>query len=113
LSAWLSVQLCAGTHSRDTRNAFDAMPLGTMTGSFGGQIDFPRNGQRRPAFIPYVGSTRWTMDVNPGKHWSEMDFAELKASLHYGNMFVETASMLCRDEDEVRRVSIIHRQNKA
>jgi hypothetical protein len=43
------------------------------------------------------------MDVSPGKHWSEMDLAELKASLHYGNMFAETASMLCRDEDEVRQ----------
>jgi hypothetical protein len=43
------------------------------------------------------------MDVNPGKHWSEMDLEELKTSLHYGNMFAETASMLCRDEDEVRQ----------
>jgi hypothetical protein len=38
------------------------------------------------------------MVINPGKHWSE----ELKASLHHGDMFAETASMLCRDEDEVR-----------
>jgi hypothetical protein len=42
------------------------------------------------------------MDVSPGKHWSEMDLEELKASLHYGNMFAETANTLCRDEDEVR-----------
>jgi hypothetical protein len=43
------------------------------------------------------------MDANPGKHWSEMDLEELKASLHYGNTFADAASTLCRDEDEVRQ----------
>jgi hypothetical protein len=45
------------------------------------------------------------MDANPGKHRSEMDLEELKASLHYGNPFAATASMLCRDEDEVRQIA--------
>ena len=46
------------------------------------------------------------MDENPGKHRSEMDLEELKASLHYGNPFpAPTASMLCRDEDEVRQIA--------
>ena len=44
------------------------------------------------------------MDANPGKHRSEMDLEELKASLHYGNPFADAASMLCRD-DEVRQVA--------
>jgi len=34
-----------------------------------------------------------------------MDLEELKASLHYGNPFAATASMLCRDEDEVRQIA--------
>jgi hypothetical protein len=35
------------------------------------------------------------MDANPGKHWSEMDLEELKASLHYGNTFADAASTRC------------------
>jgi hypothetical protein len=34
------------------------------------------------------------MDATPGKHRSEMDQEELRASLHYGNPFAGTASML-------------------
>jgi hypothetical protein len=45
------------------------------------------------------------MDATPGKHRSEMDREELQASLHYGNPFAATASMLCRDEDELRQIA--------
>ena len=46
------------------------------------------------------------MDATSGKHRSEMDLEELKASLQYGNpLFAATASMLCRDEDEVRQIA--------
>jgi hypothetical protein len=41
------------------------------------------------------------MDVNSGEPWSQMDLDDLKASLAFGNRIVATASMLCRDEDEV------------
>jgi SepF-like predicted cell division protein (DUF552 family) len=45
------------------------------------------------------------MDATSGKHRSEMDLEELKASLQYGNPFAATASMLCRDDDEVRQIA--------
>ena len=32
-----------------------------------------------------------------------MDIADLAHSIGYGNTVAETASMLCRDEDEVRQ----------
>jgi hypothetical protein len=32
-----------------------------------------------------------------------MDIADLTSSLEYGNTFADTASFLCRDEDEVRQ----------
>jgi hypothetical protein len=32
-----------------------------------------------------------------------MDIADLTHSLAYGNSFTDVASMLCRDEDEVRQ----------
>jgi hypothetical protein len=40
------------------------------------------------------------MDADPGKH--RLDLAELNASLCYGNTSADAASMLCRDEIEVR-----------
>ena len=43
------------------------------------------------------------MDANSGKPWSEMDLEDLRHSLDYGNTFADAASMLCRDEDEVRK----------
>jgi hypothetical protein len=43
------------------------------------------------------------MDANSGHPWSEMDVADLANSLGYGNTIVDAASMLCRDEDEVRQ----------
>jgi hypothetical protein len=43
------------------------------------------------------------MDANSGEPWSEMDIADLRASLDYGNTFGDAASTLCRDEDEVRQ----------
>jgi hypothetical protein len=42
------------------------------------------------------------MDANSGEPWSEMDFADLTRSLAHGTV-ADTASMLCRDEDEVRQ----------
>jgi hypothetical protein len=53
--------------------------------------------------MPYVGSTRWTtMDANSGEPWSEADISDLKNELDHGRTVAETASFLCRDEDEVR-----------
>jgi hypothetical protein len=43
------------------------------------------------------------MDVNSGEPWSEMNIADLTHSLAYGNTIADAASMLCRDEDEVRQ----------
>ena len=43
------------------------------------------------------------MDANSGKPWSEMDISDLTHSLDYGDTFAQTASFLCRDEDEVRQ----------
>ena len=43
------------------------------------------------------------MDANSGEPWSEMDIADLTHSLAYGNTIADAASMLCRDEDEVRQ----------
>ena len=41
------------------------------------------------------------MDANSAKFWSEMDLEDLRHSLDYGDTLAETASFLCRDEDEV------------
>jgi hypothetical protein len=38
------------------------------------------------------------MDANSGEPWSEMDISDLT-----GRTMAETASFLCRDEDEVRQ----------
>ena len=35
--------------------------------------------------------------------WSKMDIEDLRASLDFGNTYADAASMLCRDEDEVRQ----------
>jgi len=43
------------------------------------------------------------MDANSGEPWSEMDITDLKDSVAYGDTIAETASFLCRDEDEVRQ----------
>jgi hypothetical protein len=43
------------------------------------------------------------MDVNSGEPWSEMNIADLTHSLAYGNTIADAASMLCRDEEEVRQ----------
>jgi hypothetical protein len=43
------------------------------------------------------------MGANSGEPWSEMDVADLAQSLAYGNTIADAASMLCRDEDEVRQ----------
>ena len=43
------------------------------------------------------------MDANSGEPWSEMAIQDLRASLDFGNTIADAASMLCRDEDEVRR----------
>ena len=42
------------------------------------------------------------MDANPGEPWSEADISDLKNELDHGRTIAETASFLCRDEDEVR-----------
>jgi hypothetical protein len=43
------------------------------------------------------------MDANSDEPWSEMDITDLAHSLAYGNTIADAASLLCRDEDEVRR----------
>jgi hypothetical protein len=43
------------------------------------------------------------MDANSGEPWSEMDISDLTQSLDYRDTFAQTASFLCRDEDEVRQ----------
>jgi hypothetical protein len=42
------------------------------------------------------------MDANSGEPWSEADISDLKNELHHGRTVAQTASFLCRDEDEVR-----------
>jgi hypothetical protein len=43
------------------------------------------------------------MDANSGEPWSEMDISDLTNEIARGRTFAETASFLCRDEDEVRQ----------
>jgi hypothetical protein len=43
------------------------------------------------------------MDANSGKPWSEMDISDLTYEIARGRTMAETASFLCREEDEVRR----------
>jgi hypothetical protein len=43
------------------------------------------------------------MDANSGEPWSEMDINDLTNELAHGRTMAETASFLCRDEDEVRQ----------
>jgi hypothetical protein len=43
------------------------------------------------------------MNANPGEIWSDADLEDLKHSLTVGNTVADTASMLCRNEDEVRQ----------
>ena len=43
------------------------------------------------------------MDANSGKSWSEMDISDLTNELARGQTMAQTASSLCRDEDEVRQ----------
>jgi hypothetical protein len=43
------------------------------------------------------------MDANSGEPWSEMDISDLTNEIAHGRTIAETASFLCRDEDEVRQ----------
>jgi hypothetical protein len=43
------------------------------------------------------------MDANSGEPWSEMDISDLTNEIARGRTFAQTASFLCRDEDEVRQ----------
>ena len=56
------------------------------------------------------------MDANSGEPWSELDIQDLRASLDFGNTFADAASMLCRDEDEVRQkakqLGLVERQKR-
>lgn len=50
-----------------------------------------------------VAPTRQTtMDANSGKPWSKMDISDLRNEIAHGRTVAQTASFLCRDEDEVR-----------
>ena len=59
---------------------------------------------------------RLQMDANSGEPWSETDIQDLRASLDFGNTFADAASMLCRDEDEVRQkakqLGLVERQKR-
>jgi hypothetical protein len=56
------------------------------------------------------------MDANSGEPWSETDIQYLRSSLDFGNTFADAASMLCRDEDEVRQkakqLGLVERQKR-
>jgi hypothetical protein len=43
------------------------------------------------------------MDANSGEPWSEMNISDLTSEIAHGRTMAETASFLCRDEDEVRQ----------
>jgi hypothetical protein len=43
------------------------------------------------------------MDANSGAPWSKADISDLKNEIARGRTFAQTASFLCRDEDEVRQ----------
>ena len=43
------------------------------------------------------------MDANSSEPWSEMDISDLTYDIARGRTVAETASFLCRDEDEVRK----------
>jgi len=42
------------------------------------------------------------MDANSGAPWSKMDVSELRNEIARGRTVAQTASFLCREEDEVR-----------
>jgi hypothetical protein len=46
------------------------------------------------------------MDANSGEPWSEMDISDLANEFAHGRTMAETASFLCRDDDERRRWSL-------
>jgi hypothetical protein len=43
------------------------------------------------------------MDANSDEPWSEMDIGDLTNEIAHGRTMAETASFLCRDEEEVRQ----------
>ena len=43
------------------------------------------------------------MDANPSQHWSIRDITELARCLKRGDTIADAASLLCRDEDQVRQ----------
>jgi hypothetical protein len=59
---------------------------------------------------------RHRMNVNSGKPWSEVDVQDLRASLDFGNTYGDAATMLRRDEDEVRQkakeLGLVERRKK-
>ena len=42
------------------------------------------------------------MDANSDEPWSEMDISDLTNEIAHGRTMAETASFLCRDEEEVQ-----------
>jgi len=56
------------------------------------------------------------MDANSGEPWFEMDIQDLGAFLDFGNTLADAASMLCREEDEVRQkareLGLVERRKK-
>ena len=56
------------------------------------------------------------MDANSGKPWSKMDISDLRNELAHGRTVSQTASFLCRDEDEVcekmKELGLVERPRK-
>jgi hypothetical protein len=63
---------------------------------------FPGTDNVRPALMPQVGLTVGTMDANSGAPWSKMDVSDLRNEIAHDRTVAQTASFLCRGEDEVR-----------
>ena len=56
------------------------------------------------------------MDANSGKPWSKMDISDLRNEIAHGRTVSQTASFLCRDEDEVcekmKELGLVERPRK-
>ena len=49
----------------------------------------------------WLGDLRDAASVNDGEPWSDMDIAELKNAIEYGETIAEAAEFLCRSTEEV------------
>jgi hypothetical protein len=81
-----------------------ALPPSHQLAGHGVGSDYPaRNHFAQARLVRFSGGVCSKMDANSSKRWSKMDVEDLRASLDFGNTIADAASMLCRDEDEVRQ----------